>query len=171
MWTWCCTDEAFARANPFRVDTARLILASPDPDRDLEAFIGIMGQHRVARNLSTFPHPLPPDLARDRLMNAQWKGCPGFTLGIYLRDSGQFIGTIGMGGDPVNVGYALHPDHWGQGLMREALAAFLARCFDQFALDTISGRPFRRRSRIGPGAGGGGLRARGRGPRPVQGPA
>lgn len=46
---------------------------------------------------------------------------------IIVRD-GQVIGKAGAWRLP-EIGYLLHPDHWGQGLAREALAAFIAHTF------------------------------------------
>ena len=52
----------------------------------------------------------------------------GIHWGVYFRDSDLLIGTIGFYRcEPENfrgeVGYMLHPDHQGKGIMQEALAA------------------------------------------------
>ena len=62
--------------------------------------------------------------------------------GILLRDSDDVIGTIGiMTWVPVNrtceIGYSLSREHWGKGLMTEAVAAFSRMLFSSLPLNRI----------------------------------
>jgi ribosomal-protein-alanine N-acetyltransferase len=67
----------------------------------------------------------------------------GVRWGICLAGSDELIGSIGFyrwtDGPPAQaeLGYDLAPDHWGAGLMGEALAAVLAFGFESMALDRV----------------------------------
>lgn len=66
----------------------------------------------------------------------------GLTWGICLNDQEPLIGYIGYWRmQPSNyrseVGYALHPEHQGKGLAREALEAVIAFGFEQMGLHSI----------------------------------
>ena len=61
------------------------------------------------------------------------------TFAIELKASGRVIGSLGIeepDPDPEKemlgreIGYALHKDHWGQGLIPEAVKAVISWCFD-----------------------------------------
>jgi len=57
-------------------------------------------------------------------------------LGIELRESKQLIGTVTLHAlqtqcARAELGYALHPNFWGQGLMHEALTALVEYAFEQ----------------------------------------
>ncbi|MGR3513217.1 MAG: GNAT family N-acetyltransferase [Paracoccaceae bacterium] len=65
-----------------------------------------------------------------------WRGVPGYACTIE-RD-GQPIGYIATGSlEAVELYYALHPDHWGAGLISEAATAFLRDVFDRFPINTV----------------------------------
>jgi len=49
-------------------------------------------------------------------------------LDFLIERDGQVIGKAGFFAAP-DIGYILHPDHWGQGLAREAVVAVLDRLF------------------------------------------
>lgn len=62
--------------------------------------------------------------------------------GIELKSTGRVIGTIGfMWIQPDNaaaeVGYSLARDHWGEGIMTEALRAVIAYAFDNLRLNRV----------------------------------
>ena len=66
------------------------------------------------------------------------------TYAMVERTSGKVIGSAGFTGiarggfgPSDEIGYALHPDWWGQGLMTEAVAALLERGFCQRGLEAI----------------------------------
>ncbi len=72
----------------------------------------------------------------DRMNNA------GISWAITLRDAPGLIGTIGFyrlkpEHHRGEVGYLLSPDHWGQGLMSEALQAAVACGFERFGFHSI----------------------------------
>lgn len=62
-----------------------------------------------------------------------------------LRATGDIVGTIGLGTPDflpevmpaVEVGWRLHPDHWGSGLATEGARASLAVAFGRLGLDRV----------------------------------
>ena len=66
------------------------------------------------------------------------------TYALVERTSGKVIGSAGFTGaarggfgPSDEIGYALHPNWWGRGLMTEAVAALLERGFRQRGLEAI----------------------------------
>lgn len=53
-----------------------------------------------------------------------------------VEHDGQVIGKVGFHAFPV-IGFILHPDWWGQGLAREAVAAVIRRAFELHQLEFI----------------------------------
>ncbi len=78
--------------------------------------------------------------ARDFIRARAWSGIPGFMAAID-RD-GQMIGATGFGGTPLSLTYFLHPDHWGQGVVSEAMSAFLPALFERFPINRITAEVF-----------------------------
>ena len=71
----------------------------------------------------------------------------GMRWAIELKEQQGLIGTIGFNllsipNKRVEVGYELHPDFWGKGLVGEALAAVVAFGFDQLQLNRIGATVF-----------------------------
>ena len=69
------------------------------------------------------------------------------TFAMELRESGNVIGSLGLEEpDPDmgtqllgrGLGYALHKDHWGKGLMAEAVKAVISWCFDTLYYDFLT---------------------------------
>ncbi len=117
----------------FSIKTPRLTLRPVTLD-DAEAFAALTVPE-VARNLARVPAHMTVEQARAYLPRRMWEGLPGFTLVIEYE--GNVIGWTGFGGTPQSIGYALGPEHWGQGIMTEALAAFLPELFKRFPVTTI----------------------------------
>lgn len=103
---------------PWRVEEAPLLL-------------DIRGREDVARWLSD---PAPwSDVATAREHIAGWEREPSPPLGVLAivpHAVGQPVGTVKLdrvpGGDEVEVGWYLHPEHTGRGYAREAAAAMLS---------------------------------------------
>jgi ribosomal-protein-alanine N-acetyltransferase len=104
--------------------TPRLTLRSARAD-DLEAIHAVLSDPRATLWWSTPPHET---LEQTRLwldsMIAHGPDNPDFVI---ERD-GVVIGKAGFWRLP-DVGYILHPDHWGQGLAGEAVAAAIGHVF------------------------------------------
>lgn len=64
--------------------------------------------------------------------------------GLVLKASGAFVGTCGMEAVPehgrAELGYVLAREHWGRGLMPEAVRRVIRYCFEQLNLDRVEAR-------------------------------
>lgn len=66
----------------------------------------------------------------------------GIRWGIVLKDTGGFIGTVGLNnlsiwGKKAEIGYELHPSHWGKGFTSEAVKEVLRYSFEYLGLYRI----------------------------------
>jgi RimJ/RimL family protein N-acetyltransferase len=66
-------------------------------------------------------------------------------LGIVVKDTGQLVGDVMLAWHSARdrsgeLGYQLHPDHWGHGYATEAAAAMLRLGFDGLGLRRITAR-------------------------------
>ncbi len=121
------------------IRTARLEIRRPTI-ADAVAIASVANDPRVAANLrDAFPSPYTPTDARD------WIAMTRIHLlqGMVIVCDGRVIGGIGL--DPgvdvsrhgAEVGYWLGTDHWGQGYMSEALAAFCDHVFSATSCQRI----------------------------------
>ncbi len=66
--------------------------------------------------------------------------------GLVLKASGTFVGTCGMEADQATeqaraeIGYVLAREHWGRGLMPEAVRCMLRFCFGRLGLNRVEAR-------------------------------
>ncbi len=115
------------------IRTTRLTLRSARPD-DLEAIHAVLSDPRATRWWSTPPHGT---LQQTQVwldgMIANGPGQPDFVI---ERD-GVVIGKAGFFHLP-EVGYILHPDHWGQGFAGEAVAASIDHVFTTRDIDDVT---------------------------------
>lgn len=113
--------------------TERLTLRSARED-DLEAIHAVLSDPRATRWWSTPPHDsLDQTHAWLDGMIANGPDRPDFVI---ERD-GAVIGKAGFWRLP-ELGYILHPDHWGQGLASEAVAAAIDHVFATLELDDLT---------------------------------
>ena len=68
--------------------------------------------------------------------------CKFYDFGIFLRESGKMIGTVGfttinLHKNTASVGYVLNPKFWGQGLAKEALDKIIEFGFEILGFDTL----------------------------------
>ncbi|WP_339872837.1 GNAT family protein [uncultured Brevundimonas sp.] len=121
------------------ITTPRLKLRTAHAD-DLAAFHAIMTRPDAMRWWSTPPHETPGQTrAWLDSMIANGPGHPDFVIEF----EGRVIGKAGFWSPP-DIGYILHPDHWGRGLATEALTAaidhiFAVRAFDRLTADVDPG--------------------------------
>lgn len=127
------TPANWEKRQDFTVYTPRLTMR-PLRESDAAAFAA-MTVPEVARMMSRLRTGMTEAEVLADLPRRRWRGLLGFTLGLEFQ--GRLIGTIGIGGVPASVGYFLSPDHWGQGLMTEALAAYLPEVFERFPVHRI----------------------------------
>ena len=105
--------------------TERLILRAAKQD-DLMDLYAIFSDPRAMRYWSTLPHDSPAQTQQnlDRLIASAEQQLTYFVI---ERDK-RVIGTAGMHKSN-EVGFLLHPDHWRQGIMTEAMTAIIPYLF------------------------------------------
>ncbi len=101
---------------------------------DLANLHEVMRHPLAMRYWSTPPHP---DLATTSAWLARLLAQdPATSVEFAVVLDGRVIGTAG-GGTLPEVGYILHPDHWGKGLAQEAMRAVIAYAFAIHPLDHL----------------------------------
>jgi [ribosomal protein S5]-alanine N-acetyltransferase len=122
--------------------TAQLVLRELVPE-DATALFALRSDERVMRLLAR-PRATTLQDAEQLIATiaADRSGNSGITWGITLCGSDILIGTIGFyrikaEHHCAEVGYLLHPDHWGKGIMGEALDAVVAHGFESLGFHRI----------------------------------
>ena len=114
------------------IPTRRLLLRPSWPE-DLEEFVALINDERVANTLVSIPLPECADAAREYIATARDPLLPHFF--IYLRDSQglKLVGSTGFervsGSDDVELGYWIAGGHQGCGYASEAVVAVLAHAW------------------------------------------
>ncbi|WP_106639150.1 GNAT family N-acetyltransferase [Allosphingosinicella vermicomposti] len=103
------------------IRTPRLLLRRATMD-DLAAMHCVLSDPRATLYWSTPPHETVEVTAA--WMESMISSTPEQSEDFIIERDGAVIGKIGAWRLP-ELGYIIHPDHWGQGLTTEALAAFL----------------------------------------------
>ena len=101
----------------------------------------INGRESVSKNFATWPI-LPRDYVERRVAGMRWKN--GWSCGFAIDVSG--IGMIGgisfgspsQGETGYEIGYGLHPDHWGQGYITEAAELICEYLFQRYPIEKIT---------------------------------
>ncbi len=115
--------------------TERLVLRQARAD-DLEPLHAILSDPRAMAYWSSLPHG---DLQATRdWLSSMIAIEPGEGEDFIIECDGQLIGKAGVYRFP-DIGYILHPDHWGRGYAREALTFVIDRAFDVHGLDKDRG--------------------------------
>ena len=123
------------------LETERLILR-PWQMEDLEDFYEYASIEGLGQMAGWMPHR-SMDESRS-ILNLFMDGKKTFAL--EHKETGKVIGSLGIeepDPDPENemlgreIGYALHKDYWGQGLMPEAVKAVISWCFDTLHYDYL----------------------------------
>lgn len=121
-------------APPPRLETERLILRVPVPSDAGDVY----ETHRhssVADGVISVPHPCPAGhgLAWIEQIRRAMSGSHLFVWVLECRAQGRVIGDCGLDITPAHlrgsIGYILHPDRQGSGLMTEALDAVIRYAF------------------------------------------
>ena len=116
-----------------RIVTERLVLRTAEP-RDAEAMHQVLSNPRAMTWWSSLPHEtLDQTEAWLAGMIANGPDHPDFII----EREGQVIGKAGFWRLP-EVGYILHPDHWGQGLAGEAVSAALDHVFTHRPIEAVT---------------------------------
>ena len=115
------------------IRTKRLLLRRARID-DLEDLHRIFADPRAMRYWDSLPHD---DIGQTRRWLAGMVAfSPADTDDFILEHEGRVIGKAGcwrLG----EIGFILHPDHWGKGLAHEALSAALPHIFARLPIDRL----------------------------------
>ena len=113
--------------------TPRLRLRRACPG-DLDYLHAVMSEPSAMRYWSTPPHR---DVAQTKAyLDGMIAASPDASDDFVVEHQGRVIGKAGCWRLP-EIGYILHPEHWGRGLAREALSAVLPRLFATFEIDEV----------------------------------
>ncbi|MFC0017687.1 GNAT family N-acetyltransferase [Roseibacillus persicicus] len=124
------------------LETERLLLR-PFQRNDAAEVRRLVGDIRVARNLSLVPHPYPEGLAETWIegQRAAYEAGTHLTFAITLKGTGAVMGAISLHPKEdllrAEVGYWVGVPFWGKGYTTEALEEMLRFGFDDFALQRI----------------------------------
>ena len=114
--------------------TERLVLRPARAD-DVEPLHAIFSDPRAMAYWSSLPHG---DLETTRdWLSSMMTIEPGEGEDFIIEYDGQLIGKAGLYRFP-EIGYILHPDHWGRGYAREALTLVIDRAFEVHGLERIA---------------------------------
>lgn len=113
--------------------TERLLLRSARAD-DLEGLHAILSDPRAMAYWSSPPHQ-NLDQTRDWLAS-MIAIQPSEGEDFIVEFEGQLIGKAGLWRFP-EIGFIFHPEHWGRGFAREALAPVLDRAFSVHGLPKV----------------------------------
>lgn len=133
------------RTFPFvlpKLRTARLDLRAIDTG-DIDALFSIFSEPQVMRYWSRGPYSSPEEL-QSYFEKTQQAFIEQSQLrwGLVSREDGRVIGVcslyaIDAGNLRADIGYILHREAWGQGLMQEALTAIFDYAFEVMSLRRI----------------------------------
>ena len=113
--------------------TPRLRLRRARMD-DLEAMHAVLSNPVATRYWSTLPHE---DLDETRLwLESMMSSSAEDSDDFVVERDGHVIGKAGFWRLP-EIGFILHPDHWGQGLAFEALSPLIPRAFARFPIEKL----------------------------------
>lgn len=116
------------------IRTERLLLRRARLE-DIDDFHAILSDPRAMRYWSTPPHTT---VVETREWVAGMAGdAPEERDDFVIELDGRVIGKAGCWRLP-EIGFILHPDHWGRGYAREAMEAVIAHLFTARGLDRIT---------------------------------
>lgn len=116
-----------------QIETERLVLRRAR-EEDVEAMHAVLSHPIAMRYWSTLPHD---DLEVTRKWIADMIAADPRRDDYVIERDGRVIGKAGCFRLP-EIGYILHPDHWGCGLATEALGAVIARTFERHSIPHLT---------------------------------
>ena len=120
------------------LETDRLILREPRLD-DAASVAALANNRKIAEMTALIPHPYSIEDAA-RWLTSLPAETGHWNFAIVERESGKFVGTCGYGKRHdlgPEVGYWIGEPFWGQGLMTEAVDAFVRHIFSATGGDAI----------------------------------
>ena len=122
--------------------TARLTLDALT-DADWPVVQAEWGVDQVARMTATVKSGWTEAEAREWIADRADPSPTGFGYAVRRANDGRLMGSVGMGGEPKNLGYLFGRAWWGQGYASEAVRAFLDFAYARFPeLDHIEAGVF-----------------------------
>jgi len=126
----------------FHPTTRRLILRAPMLS-DMAAFVAILGDYDVAKNLEKVPHPYTPTMYREALACIDRERCDrtAFYFAVNRAMDGALIGmcAVEQGADGAwELGYWYGRSHWGQGYATEAARPVLRLAFEDMGAERLT---------------------------------
>jgi RimJ/RimL family protein N-acetyltransferase len=124
------------------IPAARLVLRAWTR-QDLSRLVMLGNNYKVAKNLSTFPHPYTMADAEQWFDHIQQERSrePEKIGGVWaISRNGEAIGGIGIHPDRMEhpeLGYWLGEPYWGKGYATEAATALIAHAFTEWGLNTL----------------------------------
>ena len=108
--------------------TERLLLRPPHPE-DLSALSRVFSNADAMRYWS---HPAHESRSKtEKTLKGMIASSAETGLEFVIERSGEVVGKAGLW-RIAELGYILHPDHWGQGLAREALEAIISATWERY---------------------------------------
>ncbi|MFV2053751.1 GNAT family N-acetyltransferase [Aliiroseovarius sp. YM-037] len=115
------------------IKTERLLLRRARMD-DLEDLHRIFSDPRAMRYWDCLPYA---DIAQtEHLLAAIVAASPPASDDFVIEHEGQAIGKAGCWRSG-EIGFILHPDHWGKGLAQEALSVVIPHAFENLPIDRL----------------------------------
>jgi ribosomal-protein-alanine N-acetyltransferase len=134
-----------------RLQTDRLLLREITAD-DRDGVFSNFSDVDVAKWF--FDEPYTDIEQVDQIIQAfitEFEQAKGLTWAMVLTHNSKFVGTCGYGeidlGSRGEIGFDLAKEHWGKGLMSEALGAVLAYGFDVLGLSKVEAHTYSANSR------------------------
>jgi len=126
--------------------TERLTLR-PLEARDAADLRRLIDDPIIARNTLRIPHPYPEGAAEEWIAknSEELKEMGEVALAIVIRDTGEFIGIMGLMPKPFDageIGYWLGRPYWGRGFAAEAAREVIRYGFEERALNRIEATVF-----------------------------
>jgi len=123
-----------------RLETERLLLRPPER-RDIPAFVPLIGDFEVSRNLGNVPHPYAENDAHAWLSKLDERRAKGevFPYAITRKADGAYLGGCGLHleNGALELGYWLGRPHWKLGYATEAARRVLDFAFDELQIGEV----------------------------------
>ena len=124
------------------LETERLVLRELNAN-DAEDLFHLLSNKTAMKYWDVSPHE-NIETTKNSLhkMMAAWNNHDGVAWGIELKDSHQLIGQFSLHSPnkskkEIQLGYLVHPMHWGNGYGSESLNVAIKYCFDKACIKTI----------------------------------
>jgi RimJ/RimL family protein N-acetyltransferase len=131
-----------AALNPWGL-TGQKTKLRPIAASDYQPAYDVFSLECVTKNLAYWLHSLPSEYLKNKIAKSRWKN--GWNAGLAIENEHcKFIGWIGFNAPSqgmkhdMGLGYALHPDHWGNGYMSDAVDALTHYLFQRYPIEKIT---------------------------------